>query len=106
MPVSAPPLIETRSLCKSYRNDGIETPVLFDIDLRIERGEFVAIMGPSGSGKSTLMHILGFLDGHTSGSYLFQGSPTTSFDDDDLARIRATRVSFVFQAFNLLPGRP
>jgi len=97
------PLIQTKDLCKSYDNDGVVTPVLFDINLQISKGEFVAIMGPSGSGKSTLMHILGFLDAHTGGQYLFQGQPTTAFDDDDLARIRATRVSFVFQAFNLLP---
>jgi putative ABC transport system ATP-binding protein len=96
-------LIEARELCKSYDNDGVVTPVLFDINLQIRKGEFVAIMGPSGSGKSTLMHILGFLDTHSSGRYLFQGQPTTVFNDDDLARIRATRVSFVFQAFNLLP---
>jgi putative ABC transport system ATP-binding protein len=97
------PLIETHDLCKSYFNDGIPTPVLFDINLKINKGEFVAIMGPSGSGKSTLMHILGFLDAHTSGRYLFQGQATQSMNDDELARIRATRVSFVFQAFNLLP---
>lgn len=100
---SAPPLIQVRSLGKSYFNDGVPTPVLFDIDLTINKGEFVAIMGPSGSGKSTLMHILGFLDMHTGGEYLFQGSPTAAMTDDALAKIRATRVSFVFQAFNLLP---
>lgn len=97
------PLIEIRSLGKSYFNDGVETPVLFDIDLTIRKGEFVAIMGPSGSGKSTLMHILGFLDGHTKGDYIFQGEAAETMNDDELARIRATRVSFVFQAFNLLP---
>ncbi|UPA23105.1 ABC transporter ATP-binding protein [Candidatus Peribacteria bacterium] len=97
------PLIETRDLTKSYFNDGIETPVLHGINLTIEKGEFVSIMGPSGSGKSTLMHILGFLDSHTKGDYLFQGHQTVSMTDDALARIRATRVSFVFQAFNLLP---
>ena len=97
------PLIETQKLTKSYENDGVVTPVLFGIDVKIEKGEFVAIMGPSGSGKSTLMHILGFLDSHTSGEYLFQGQRTETFNDDDLARIRASRVAFVFQAFNLLP---
>lgn len=100
---TAPPLIEIRSLYKSYENDGVVTPVLFDINLTINKGEFVAIMGPSGSGKSTLMHILGFLDMHSSGQYLFQGEEAGSMTDDELARIRATRVSFVFQAFNLLP---
>ncbi len=97
------PLIEIRKLHKSYFNDDIETPVLHDINLTIQKGEFVAIMGPSGSGKSTLMHILGFLDAQTKGDYLFQGDPTERMNDDELAKIRATRVSFVFQAFNLLP---
>lgn len=97
------PLISLKNLTKSYDNDGVVTPVLFGINLDIKKGEFVAIMGPSGSGKSTLMHIIGFLDGQTTGDYLFQGEPTVAFDDDELAKIRATRVSFVFQAFNLLP---
>lgn len=97
------PLIELKGLSKAYMNDDVATPVLFDINLTIEKGEFVSIMGPSGSGKSTLMHILGFLDSHTEGEYLFQGEKTEKLNDDDLARIRATRVSFVFQAFNLLP---
>ena len=101
------PLIQTKDLCKSYFSgeppDQLETKVLYDIDLTIEKGEFVAIMGPSGSGKSTLMHILGFLDAPTTGKYLYKGKARRDKTDDDLALIRATEVSFVFQAFNLLP---
>lgn len=98
------PLIELKNLRKTYAaGTEAETHALKDINLRIERGEFVAIMGPSGSGKSTLMHILGFLDLPTAGEYRFLGDPTTAFDEDDLSRIRATRVSFIFQSFNLLP---
>lgn len=97
------PLIETKKLSKSYFSGDLETPVLHSIDLVIEEGEFVSIMGPSGSGKSTLMHILGFLDQPTDGAYLFRGEKTRTMSDDELAAIRATRVSFVFQAFNLLP---
>ena len=98
------PLIHTRELSKSYfSTGGFETAVLFDIDLTIESGEFIAIMGPSGSGKSTLMYILGFLDVPTSGSYEYKGRRMRDMDEDELARIRATEVSFVFQTFNLLP---
>ena len=98
------PLIHTKDLKKSYfSTGGFETAVLFDIDLTIEKGEFVAIMGPSGSGKSTLMHILGFLDIPTSGFYEYRGRRMRDMDEDELARIRATEVSFVFQLFNLLP---
>lgn len=97
------PLIELQNVGKTYKNDVVETTVLREINLTIERGEFVSIMGPSGSGKSTLMHILGFLDTPSTGKYLFQGQAASTLNDDDLARIRATRVSFVFQAFNLLP---
>ncbi len=97
------PLIETVNLYKSYFNEDLETPVLFDINLKIANGEFVAIMGPSGSGKSTLMHILGFLDTPTKGHYHFKGESTEEKKEDDLAKIRAESVSFVFQSFNLLP---
>jgi putative ABC transport system ATP-binding protein len=99
----SPHLIELRDVSKSYITDDVETPVLHNVHLTIERGEFVAIMGPSGSGKSTLMHILGFLDLPTSGEYFFRDEPTMHMDEDALARVRSTSVSFVFQAFNLLP---
>ena len=95
-------LIQTVGLTKNYVNDDVVTPVLHELDLTIDKGEFVAIMGPSGSGKSTLMHILGFLDTPTSGSYRFEGMPVEQFTDDELAVIRVTKVSFVFQSFNLL----
>ncbi|MFH1443938.1 MAG: ABC transporter ATP-binding protein [Candidatus Peregrinibacteria bacterium] len=97
------PLIEAKNLYKSYFNETIETPVLYDINLQINAGEFVAIMGPSGSGKSTLMHILGFLDVPTKGHYHFKGESTEQKEEDELARIRSSSVSFVFQSFNLLP---
>lgn len=93
-----------QDLSKSYFSvGGYETPVLKDIDLTINAGEFVAIMGPSGSGKSTLMHILGFLDSATSGRYTYKNRHLQEMTDDELARIRATEVAFVFQSFNLLP---
>lgn len=98
-----PPLIELIDASKSYFSDEIETKVLHNISLTVQKGEFMSIMGPSGSGKSTLMHILGFLDTLTGGAYLFYGDKTTAMDEESLAKIRATRVSFVFQAFNLLP---
>jgi len=97
------PLIEVVNLKKDYVTGEVVTAVLRGIDLAIEKGEFVSIMGPSGSGKSTLMHILGFLDRPTGGSYRFAGEDTTHFDDDRLAAIRNERVGFVFQSFNLLP---
>lgn len=96
-------LIETKGVTKIYDNDGVVTNVLFGIDLTITEGDFVAIMGPSGSGKSTLMHILGFLDRPSSGSYLFKGKNVSSLQDDELAIIRNNSVGFVFQAFFLLP---
>jgi putative ABC transport system ATP-binding protein len=96
-------LIELKKIIKSYDNGGVITRVLHGIDLEIDEGEFVAVMGPSGSGKSTLMHIIGFLDRPTEGEYLFDGENIKNFDDDQLAQIRNDRIGFVFQSFNLLP---
>ena len=96
-------LIQLKNINKEYNNSGVVTKVLQNISLNIEEGEFVAIMGPSGSGKSTLMHIVGFLDRATSGTYLWDEDDTARFLDDDLAHIRNERIGFVFQSFNLLP---
>ncbi len=96
------PIIKVENLVKDYQNEGVATPVLHGVNLIVEKGEFVAIMGPSGSGKSTLMHILGFLDRPTSGLYEFEGDDTSKFDKDYLAKLRNERIGFVFQSFNLL----
>jgi len=96
-------LIELKKIVKNYDNGGVVTRVLREVDLAVDEGEFVAIMGPSGSGKSTLMHIIGFLDRPTEGEYYFDGENTKGFTDDELARIRNNRIGFVFQSFNLLP---
>ncbi len=96
-------LIELKNIIKNYDNGGVITSVLKNINLKVEEGEFMAIMGPSGSGKSTLMHTIGFLDRPTSGEYFFDGENTKDFNDDELARIRNGRIGFVFQSFNLLP---
>ncbi|OGZ68613.1 MAG: macrolide ABC transporter ATP-binding protein [Candidatus Staskawiczbacteria bacterium RIFCSPHIGHO2_02_FULL_34_9] len=95
-------LIKVEKLSKDYVNEDVVTHVLHDINFKIEKGEFVAIMGPSGSGKSTLMHILGFLDRPTNGSYKFEGKDTDQFDDNYLAKLRNEKIGFVFQSFNLL----
>ena len=96
-------LIETKQLKKTYVTGEVETPVLHGIDLTIDDGEFVAIMGPSGSGKSTYMHILSFLDNLTGGEYLFEGKDVGKYSSDELAKMRNEKVGFVFQSFNLLP---
>jgi putative ABC transport system ATP-binding protein len=98
------PLIEITDLRKEYVSGDISTPVLRGVTCSIEEGEFVAIMGPSGSGKSTLMHIMGFLDHPTSGTYRFGGEDATKMTDDRLAQMRRDKIGFVFQAFFLLPG--
>lgn len=96
-------LIDIKGLKKTYVTGEVETPVLHGIDLTIDKGEFVAIMGPSGSGKSTMMHIVSFLDKLTEGTYLFEGKDVTKLESDELAQMRNEKIGFVFQAFNLLP---
>ncbi|HTK60683.1 MAG TPA: ABC transporter ATP-binding protein [Candidatus Baltobacteraceae bacterium] len=97
------PIISVRDLKKAYVSEDVTTPVLNGVSFDVRRGEFLAIMGPSGSGKSTLMHILGFLDHPTSGTYLFDGRDGSTLKEDELADMRKRRVGFVFQAFFLLP---
>ena len=96
-------MIEVKSIVKEYLNGKEATRVLKDVTFKIEKGEFVAIMGPSGSGKSTLMHILGALDTPTSGTYVLDGQDVSTLATDELARIRKSKIGFVFQAFHLLP---
>ena len=93
------PLIDVRRIAKVYP-DGTEA--LRGVDLVIEDGEFVAIMGPSGSGKSTLLHVIGFLDPATSGEYYFDGKERGTFSKDEVAHVRNKQIGFIFQSFNLL----
>jgi putative ABC transport system ATP-binding protein len=98
------PVVQVRALRKVYPLDGGEDVVaLRGVDLTIDPGEFVAVMGPSGSGKSTFMHIVGLLDRPTSGEYRFAGNEVSALGADALADLRSRALGFVFQAYNLLP---
>jgi len=96
-------IVELNKICKNYSRGKEPVPVLFDIDLEMRRGDYIAIMGPSGSGKTTLMNIIGFLDNPTSGTYRLAGKDYGSGSDDQLATIRNRNIGFVFQNFYLLP---
>jgi putative ABC transport system ATP-binding protein len=96
-------LITTQDLWKTYVMGSEEIHALRGVNINIDKGEYVAIMGPSGSGKSTLMNLIGCLDTPSKGSYLLNGKEVAAMNDDELARIRNQEIGFVFQTFNLLP---
>ncbi len=96
-------MITVQNLSKVFNKDGVDVEVLQDINLSIAEGEFVSIMAPSGMGKSTFLNILGCLDKPTSGIYTLDGVPVHDMDDDELSRIRNSKIGYVFQSFHLLP---
>ena len=97
-------LIEIRDMCKIYNPGENEVRALDHVDLKIDKNEFVAIIGQSGSGKSTLMNMLGCLDVPTSGTYILNGQDVSNLTDDDLSDIRNREIGFIFQGFNLIAG--
>lgn len=96
-------LIRCENLCKSYRNGANALEVLRHVEIQIDKGEKIAIVGPSGSGKSTLLQILGCLDAPTSGNYYLDGIDVAALNDDQLSQLRGQKIGFVFQAFHLFP---
>lgn len=96
-------ILELKNIYKSYGEGRLAVPVLFDINMEVMQGDYIAIMGPSGSGKSTLMNIIGCLDEPTSGTYILNGQNITDMSQNDLSDVRNTTIGFVFQNFNLLP---
>ena len=97
-------MIELKDITKTYRKSGgMEVKVLQGVSLKIEKGEYVAIMAPSGMGKSTLMNIIGCLDRPSTGEYRLDGIEVDKMDDDNLSSVRNKKIGFVFQSFHLLP---
>lgn len=96
-------IVELNSICKDYMRGKEPVPVLHNVSLSVEKGDYIAIMGPSGSGKTTLMNIIGYLDVPTLGTYLLSGKDHTNSSDDELAEVRNKYIGFVFQNFYLLP---
>ena len=96
-------VIELQNVKKIYKMDGVETPALRGVDLKIKKQEFIAIMGPSGSGKSTLLHMVGALDKPTVGKIILDGVDISTLKESSLARLRGKKIGFVFQFFNLHP---
>ena len=96
-------IIRLLNVTKQYKTDVVTTHVLNGISFRVNKNDFIAIIGPSGSGKSTLMNIIGLLDSATSGKYFLNGIDTSKFGEDELAELRNKTIGFVFQSFNLLP---
>ena len=97
------PLIQLQGVSRIYDLGRVQVAALQEVDLTVEPGEFLAIVGPSGSGKSTLMNIVGCLDRPTAGTYTLAGTPVAELNDDGLARLRSRTIGFVFQSYNLLP---
>ncbi|NPA94539.1 MAG: ABC transporter ATP-binding protein [Thermodesulfobacteria bacterium] len=96
-------IIELRDITKTYRQGELEVKVLKGVNLEVEKGDFLAIMGASGSGKSTLLYIIGCLESPSSGTYRLAGAEVSKLEDDELSRVRNERLGFVFQSFYLIP---
>jgi len=96
-------IIFTENLTKIYGSGETAITALDHVSIKIDQGEFVAIMGPSGCGKSTLLHLLGGLDTPTEGRIVIEDMPMSEMDDDDLTKLRRQKIGFVFQFFNLIP---
>ena len=97
-------LLELQGICKSYGKGDLTLPVLKDVSMQVEEGEYIAIMRPSGSGKSTLMNIIGCLDKADSGTYMLDGEDIVTLSENQLSDVRLNKIGFVFQTFQLLPG--